>query len=57
LLAELTRLGARGRKELLDVWAPFLPIYSDAFATSALQTGATNGKHAIKDQLGCSSVV
>ncbi|XP_065568278.1 WD repeat-containing protein 7-like isoform X2 [Artemia franciscana] len=47
LLAELTRLGARGRKELLDVWAPFLPIYSDAFATSALQTGATNGASAV----------
>lgn len=29
LLAELRRLGAKGRKQIVDDWAPFLPNYSD----------------------------
>lgn len=36
LLAELERLGQKGRKGLVDSWAPFLPLYN---ATEQQQAG------------------
>ena len=44
LLAELERIGAEGRKTLVDVWAKCLPIYADPFTIigSSLNVGATS---------------
>ncbi|XP_059484205.1 WD repeat-containing protein 7 isoform X1 [Neocloeon triangulifer] len=41
LLAELTRMGSKGRKALVDSWAPFLPFKPDKPGpTNQPQTGA-----------------
>ena len=46
LLAELSRIGVEGRKQLVDHWATFLPTYSgDAFAIASNQnTGQAPAK-------------
>lgn len=36
LLAELRRLGAKGRKQLVDEWAPFLPPITEATTMTAM---------------------
>lgn len=39
LLAELDRLGPKGRKALVDSWAPFLPLYNAADQQPSTQAG------------------
>lgn len=33
LLAELRRIGQSGRKETIDMWAPYLPQYVDTVSS------------------------
>ncbi|GLH07771.1 uncharacterized protein GBIM_13199 [Gryllus bimaculatus] len=47
LLAELGRLGPRGRKALVDAWAPYVPAYGTAPGdTHAPQTAGTTASQA-----------
>ncbi|CAG7815558.1 unnamed protein product [Allacma fusca] len=44
LLAELSRIGVEGRKQLVDHWALFLPTYTgDAFAIASIPSGGGSG--------------
>ena len=46
LLAELRRLGSKGRKQLVDEWAPFLPPHTETATMTALtQRSAVNDGH------------
>ncbi|XP_061211598.1 WD repeat-containing protein 7 [Neopsephotus bourkii] len=47
LLAELRRMEQAGRKETIDAWAPYLPLYMDSVlspgvSTEAVQMGSTS---------------
>lgn len=41
LLAELGRLGTKGRKALVDAWAQFLPLYSNNELLATSQSNPT----------------
>ncbi|XP_071441616.1 WD repeat-containing protein 7 isoform X4 [Hetaerina americana] len=53
LLAELGRMGPKGRKALVDSWAPYLPLYSEAPGQAASSSSTpSSGSASVQGQPG-----
>lgn len=61
LLAELRRIGSKGRKALVDEWSPFLPQYADAgnimssaapYSSYQSYTGGSSNPHSVASSTG-----
>ncbi|XP_044287185.1 WD repeat-containing protein 7 isoform X1 [Varanus komodoensis] len=52
LLAELRRIEQAGRKETIDMWAPYLPQYMDSVISPGVTTEAIQTATASPEQLG-----
>ena len=49
LLAELRRIGPEGRKNVVDIWAPFLPTYVDPHLSILSTDSGGAGSHDDED--------
>ncbi|KAG8226379.1 hypothetical protein J437_LFUL007778 [Ladona fulva] len=52
LLAELGRMGPKGRKALVDSWAPYLPLYTEAPGQTTSSSSTPSSTPAVQAQVG-----